>query len=117
MPFEPCCRWHVDEDILPCLSKEPFPSHLDLNGLGWVLNNFDDHHSAEAAQESHNALNRVDDETPQDEGPGLEGRGREVMNEVREGRRRGGVLERRAGREAGKERGEGVTGGWPLLFD
>ena len=113
MPFEIRSRWHIDEDILSCFSKEPFPSHLDLDGLGWVLNHFDDHHSTETAQEPHNALNRVDDETPQDEGPGLKEEGEEAVKGARERQMRGeggGGEEAVKGARERQMRGEGGGG-------
>ena len=63
MPLEEGHRGYVDEDILSSLGKEALLSHLDLNGVGGMLNNLDDDNVVEASDEPHGTLNHVDDQT------------------------------------------------------
>ena len=71
MPLKEGNGGDVHEDILPRLSKEAFALHLDLNGLGRMLHNLDDHHLTEAAHEADYSLNHVDDQATQHEFPSL----------------------------------------------
>ena len=71
MPLEIGHRGYVDEDILASLGKEALLPHLDLNGVGGMLNNLDDHNVIEAADETHEALDDVDDKATKHVLPGL----------------------------------------------
>lgn len=65
MPLEECYRGDIDKDILSSLSKEPFPSHLDLKRLGRMLHHFYYDHIAQATNESNDPFNNIDNESTQ----------------------------------------------------
>ena len=72
---------YIDEDILTSLSKEPLLPHLNLNGVGGMLNNLDDHNVVEAADETNKALDDVDDKATKHVHPGLREETRERERE------------------------------------
>ena len=79
MPLEVGHGGYIDEDVLASLSKEALLPHLNLDGVGGMFDNLDDHNVVEAADETHKALDDVDDMTTEHVLPGLweGGRGRE----------------------------------------
>ena len=79
MPLEVGHGGYIDEDVLASLSKEALLPHLNLDGVGGMFDNLDDHNVVEAADETHKALDDVDDKTTEHVLPGLweGGRGRE----------------------------------------
>lgn len=84
MPLKIGHGGYVDEDILASLGKETFLPHLDLNGVGGMLDNLDDHNVVEAADETHKALDDVDDQATKHVLPGLRERGREERERGKE---------------------------------
>ena len=71
MPLKVGHGGDVDKDILASLGKEALLPHLNLDGVGGMLDNLDDHNVVEAADETHKALNDVDDKTTKHVLPGL----------------------------------------------
>ena len=60
MPLEIGHRGYIDEDVLASFGKETFLPHLDLKGVGGMLDHLDDDNVVEAADETHKTLNDVD---------------------------------------------------------
>ena len=81
MPLEVGHRGDIDEDVLASLGKEALLPHLNLDGVGGMFDNLDDHNIVEAADETHKALNDVDDKTTKHVLPGLCKGGTEKENE------------------------------------
>ena len=77
MPLEVGHGGYIDEDVLASLGKEALLPHLNLDGVGGMFDNLDDHNVVEAADETHKALNDVDDKTTKHVLPGLCKGGRE----------------------------------------
>ena len=71
MPLKECNRWNVDEDVLADLGVETLAPHLQLNSVGWMLDHFDNHHLAQTANKTNDALDDVDDQATQHVLPGL----------------------------------------------
>lgn len=63
MPLEEGDRGNVDKDVLPSLGKEALLPHLDLDGVGGMLDHLDNDNVVEAADEPHASLDHVDDKT------------------------------------------------------
>ena len=61
MPLKEGHGGNVDEDVLSRLCKESLLPHLNLDGVGRMLDHLDDHNIVEAADEPHKTLNDVDD--------------------------------------------------------
>ena len=77
MPLKVGHGGDIDEDVLASLGKEALLPHLNLDGVGRMLNDLDDHNVVEAADETHKALDDVDDKTAKHVLPGLCKGGRE----------------------------------------